>query len=140
MDKLANTGEAVIIDTGEGYDIHPKNKQAVGRRLARWALAKDYGVDIPCQSPRYKSMEKSGNTITLTFDHVGNGWRPFDVRRATWICDRRRRQESSSGPVPRFSKMARSRFSVIRSPILSPFATVGPRTLLSTCSTMPVCR
>ncbi len=82
MDKLANTGEAVIIDTGEGYDIHPKNKQAVGRRLARWALAKNYGVDIPCQSPRYKSMEKSGDTITLTFDHVGTGWRPFDVREA----------------------------------------------------------
>ena len=58
----------------------PKDKQTVGRRLARWALAKDYGVDIPCQSPRYKSMEKSGNKITLTFDHVGNGWRPFDVR------------------------------------------------------------
>lgn len=82
MDKLANTGEAVIIDTGEGYDIHPKDKQAVGRRLARWALAKNYGVDIPCQSPRYKSMEKSGNTITLSFDHVGTGWRPFDVREA----------------------------------------------------------
>ena len=80
MDKLANTGEAVIIDIGEGYDIHPKNKQAVGRRLARWALAKDYGIDVPCQSPRYKSMDKSGNKITLTFDHVGTGWRPFDVR------------------------------------------------------------
>jgi sialate O-acetylesterase len=80
LHKLVNTGEAVIIDTGEGYDIHPKNKQTVGRRLARWALAKDYGFDIPCQSPRYKSMEKSGNTITLTFDHVGAGWRPFDVR------------------------------------------------------------
>ena len=82
MDKLANTGEAVIIDTGEGYDIHPKNKQTVGRRLARWALAKNYEVDIPCQSPRYKSMERSGNKITLTFDHVGAGWRPFDVREA----------------------------------------------------------
>jgi sialate O-acetylesterase len=82
MDKLANTGEAVIIDTGEGYDIHPKDKQTVGRRLARWALAKNYGVDMTCQSPRYKSMEKSGNKVTLTFDHVGAGWRPFDVREA----------------------------------------------------------
>ncbi len=82
MDKLANTGEAVIIDTGEGYDIHPKNKQTVGRRLARWALAKDYGIDIACQSPRYKSMETSGNKITLTFGDIGNGWRPFDVREA----------------------------------------------------------
>ena len=82
MDKLDNTGEAVIIDTGEGYDIHPKDKQTVGRRLARWALANQYGVNIPCQSPRYRSMEVSGNSITLTFDHVHNGWRPFDVREA----------------------------------------------------------
>jgi sialate O-acetylesterase len=80
MDKLANTGEAVIIDTGEGYDIHPKNKQTVGRRLARWALAKDYGIDIAHQSPRFKSMEKSSGAITLTFAHVAGGWRPFDVR------------------------------------------------------------
>jgi len=56
MDRLENTGEAVIIDTGEECDIHPKGKQTVGRRLARWALAKQYGFDIPCQSPRYKSM------------------------------------------------------------------------------------
>ena len=80
MDKLANTGEAVIIDTGEASDIHPKDKHTVGRRLARWALARDYGVDIPCQSPRYRAMELSGNSITLTFDHVGTGLRTFDVR------------------------------------------------------------
>lgn len=80
MDKLANTGEAVIIDAGESYDIHPKNKQDVGKRLARWALAKQYGVDIAAQSPRFKSMEVAGNTANLTFDHVGSGWRPFDVR------------------------------------------------------------
>ena len=45
MDKLPNTGQAVIIDIGEGKDIHPKNKQDVAKRLARWALAKDYGID-----------------------------------------------------------------------------------------------
>ncbi|MFM7842675.1 MAG: sialate O-acetylesterase [Planctomycetota bacterium] len=79
MDRLPNTGEAVIIDIGEGKDIHPKNKVDVGRRLARWALAKQYGVNIPYQSPRYKSAEVSGNKMVLTFDHVGGGWRPFDV-------------------------------------------------------------
>jgi sialate O-acetylesterase len=80
MDKLPNTGEAVIIDIGEGKDIHPRNKVDVGRRLARWALANQYGYDVPYQSPRYASMEKDGNKIILSFDHVAGGWRPFDVR------------------------------------------------------------
>lgn len=79
MTRLPNTGEAVIIDIGEGKDIHPMNKVDVGRRLARWALAKDYGVKISYHSPQYKSMEKQGNKIVLTFDHVDGGWRPFDV-------------------------------------------------------------
>ena len=79
MGRLPHTGEAVIIDIGEGKDIHPKNKQDVAKRLARWALAKDYGVAVPCQSPTYKSMEKQGNKIVLTFDHVDGGFRPFDV-------------------------------------------------------------
>ncbi len=78
--KLPNTGQAVIIDIGEGYDIHPKNKLEVGRRLARLALANDYGVEIASRSPQYKSMEKEGNKVTLSFEHVDGGWRPFDVR------------------------------------------------------------
>jgi sialate O-acetylesterase len=77
--RLPHTGEAVIIDIGEGKDIHPRNKQDVAKRLARWALAKDYGVEVPSQSPTYKSMEKQGNKIVLTFDHVDGGFRPFDV-------------------------------------------------------------
>jgi sialate O-acetylesterase len=79
MDKLPNSGQVVIVDIGEGKDIHPKNKVDVGRRLARWALAKQYGIAIDYQSPRYESMEKANNTITLKFASVGKGWRPFDV-------------------------------------------------------------
>jgi len=79
MDRLPNTGEAVIIDIGEGRDIHPRNKVDVGRRLARWALAQDYGVNIAHQSPRYVSMEKQEGKIVLSFAHVVGGWRPFDV-------------------------------------------------------------
>ena len=82
MDALPATGEAVIIDIGEGKDIHPKNKQDVAKRLARWALAETYAVGgIPCHSPRYASMEKDGSKIILSFDHVDGGWRPFDVPR-----------------------------------------------------------
>jgi sialate O-acetylesterase len=83
MKALPNTGEAVIIDLGEGKDIHPMNKQDVAKRLARWALAETYKVPaITCRSPLYKSMEKDGGKIVLSFDHVsgeGRGWRPFDV-------------------------------------------------------------
>lgn len=83
MATLPNTGEAVITDLGEAHDIHPKNKQGVGKRLARWALAKDYGKDITYKSPQYKSMEKQGNKIVLTFDIGENGGGSldtFDVR------------------------------------------------------------
>jgi sialate O-acetylesterase len=80
MSMLPNTGEAVIIDIGEGKDIHPKNKVDVGRRLARWALANQYNVAVPFHSPQYKNMEKQDGKIVLTFDHVDGGWRPFDVQ------------------------------------------------------------
>jgi len=79
MDRLPNTGQAVIIDIGEGKDIHPMNKVDVGRRLARWALAKQYNIAIEFQSPRYASMQDDGDGILLTFNHIPNGWRPFDV-------------------------------------------------------------
>jgi sialate O-acetylesterase len=80
MSALPNTGEAVIIDLGEGQDIHPRNKQDVAKRLSRWALARDYGVSIPHRSPIYRSMEKQGNRIVVTLDHVGGGLRTFDTR------------------------------------------------------------
>jgi sialate O-acetylesterase len=80
MSKLPKTGEAVIIDAGEGQDIHPRNKQDVANRLARWALALDYGVPaVAYQSPTYKSMQKQDKKIVVTFDHVGGGLKPFDV-------------------------------------------------------------
>jgi sialate O-acetylesterase len=79
MSALPHTGEAVIIDLGEGKDIHPRNKQGVAMRLARWALARDYGVDVPYHSPIYQSMERQNNKIVLTFDYVGRGLRTFDV-------------------------------------------------------------
>jgi sialate O-acetylesterase len=83
MKALPNTGEAVIIDIGEGKDIHPKNKQDVAKRLARWALAETYKIPgIAARSPLYKGMEKQGSKIVLSFDNVGTkaaDWRPFDV-------------------------------------------------------------
>ncbi len=79
MSALPHTGQAVIIDLGEGKDIHPRNKVDVGMRLARWALANEYGLKIPFRSPQFKSIEVTGNKAVLTFDFIDKGWRPFDV-------------------------------------------------------------
>jgi len=70
---LPNTGMAVIIDIGEANNIHPKNKQDVGKRLALWAQANTYGKDVVYSGPLYTSMERKGNKIVLHFDHVGGG-------------------------------------------------------------------
>lgn len=70
---IPNTGMAVTIDIGHPTDIHPKNKQDVGGRLAQWALAKEYGKDIVPSGPLYKSMAVEGSAIRITFDHVGQG-------------------------------------------------------------------
>ncbi|MDZ4851541.1 MAG: sialate O-acetylesterase [Pirellulaceae bacterium] len=79
MKTLPKTGQAVIIDIGEGKDIHPRNKVDVGRRLARWALANEYGVEIAFRSPEFKSMAVLEGKATLQFDYLGSGWRPFDT-------------------------------------------------------------
>ena len=80
LSKLPNTGQAVITDLGESHDIHPRNKLGVARRLARWALAKDYGFDIVYRSPQYKSHEVKGSKVVVTIDHIGSGLDTFDVR------------------------------------------------------------
>jgi sialate O-acetylesterase len=80
QDRLPKTGQAVIIDIGEASDIHPHNKLEVGRRLARWALARDYGKNFPYQSPRYDSMEKHGKKILVKFKNVGGGIRTLDAK------------------------------------------------------------
>lgn len=79
MDKLPNTGQAVIIDIGEGQDIHPRNKQDVAKRLARWALARDYGVKVSYQSPTYQSLKIKDGKAVVTFQHVAGGLKAFDV-------------------------------------------------------------
>ncbi len=67
------TGMAVINDIGEANDIHPRNKQDVGKRLALWALANTYGKDLVYSGPLYKSMTRQGDKIRVCFDHTGGG-------------------------------------------------------------------
>ena len=55
-------------------DIHPRNKQEVGRRLALIALAKDYGKkDLVYSGPVYRSLVKEGNKLVISFDAIGGG-------------------------------------------------------------------
>ncbi|WP_215224084.1 sialate O-acetylesterase [Echinicola shivajiensis] len=72
MDVLDHTGMVVTNDIGNLKNIHPGNKQEVGRRLALWALAKTYGVsDIDPSGPTFKSMEIRKNKALVTFEHTG---------------------------------------------------------------------
>ncbi len=83
---LPNTGMAVITDIGDPRDVHPRNKQDVGRRLALWALAKTYGRDdVTYSGPLYKSMAVEGNTIRLAFDYIGSGLTSRDDEPLTWF-------------------------------------------------------
>ena len=68
--KIPNTGMAVIHDIGNTRNIHPGNKSEVGRRLALWALAKDYGkTDLVYSGPLFKDYKASAGKITIKFDH-----------------------------------------------------------------------
>ncbi len=72
--EVPHTGMAVTTDIGHLKDIHPKNKQEVGRRLALWALAKTYSKrGIVFSGPLYDDMKVRGSKIELSFDHVGGG-------------------------------------------------------------------
>ena len=66
-------GMAVIMDIGEEKDIHPPNKQDVGKRLALLALDKDYEYDIISSGPLYKSHEIFKNYIDIDFENKGSG-------------------------------------------------------------------
>ncbi len=72
--EIPKTGLVVTLDIGNPKDIHPKNKYDVGKRLARWALNRDYGrKDVLVSGPLYKSQKIDGGRIILNFDYVGSG-------------------------------------------------------------------
>ena len=72
--KIPRTGMAVVIDIGDAADIHPKNKEDVGDRLAFWALRNDYGqTNRVCSGPLYKAMTIEGDKIRVSFDYADHG-------------------------------------------------------------------
>jgi sialate O-acetylesterase len=86
---VPHTAMAVTTDTlgeKEITDIHPKNKQEVGKRLALCALAKTYGKsDLVYSGPLYKSMKVEGSKVRIAFDHTGSGLVSRDGKPLTWF-------------------------------------------------------
>ncbi|MGA2983533.1 MAG: sialate O-acetylesterase [Terriglobia bacterium] len=70
---LPKTGMAVAIDVGESFDIHPKNKQEVGRRLALAAEGVAYGRKVEYVGPTFKSLRAVNGSLHLQFTHLAGG-------------------------------------------------------------------
>ncbi|MFY8228822.1 MAG: sialate O-acetylesterase, partial [Opitutales bacterium] len=72
--ELPKTGMAITIDIGDAKDIHPKNKQGVGKRLSFWALGTVYGKNVAAISgPLPAGSSISGDAITVSFKHANGG-------------------------------------------------------------------
>jgi sialate O-acetylesterase len=71
--SLPNTGMAVTTDIGNPKDIHPRNKQDVGLRLALLALDKTYKKALVSTGPMFESMKIEGNKLFLSFSNTGTG-------------------------------------------------------------------
>jgi sialate O-acetylesterase len=84
--EIPNTGMVVTSDIGDYKDIHPKNKQEVGRRLALLALKNVYGQsDIVCSGPTFKAMALEGDKIRIRFDNIGSGLASRDGKPLNWF-------------------------------------------------------
>ena len=73
LESTSKTGMAILMDIGEKEDIHPHNKQDVGKRLALLALDNDYNFDIVSSGPLYKSHKSYNNYIDVDFENKGSG-------------------------------------------------------------------
>jgi sialate O-acetylesterase len=80
--KIPATGMAVIIDIGEADNIHPRNKQDVGKRLALLALAKAYGEKVEYSGPIFDHFAVEGDKIRLYFTHAEGLKTPGDAKLA----------------------------------------------------------
>lgn len=86
QDAIPGAGMIVINDIGNVSDIHPRNKQDVGRRLAAWALAKTYGrAGVAYSGPVFKAMHVEGDKIRVSFDHAERGLASRDGKPLSWF-------------------------------------------------------
>ena len=74
MLSVENTGMAVTLDIGSTITNHPPEKLLIGKRLAYWALAKNYGFNsLPYSGPVYESMKVKNNKVYVNFKFAKNG-------------------------------------------------------------------
>ncbi len=74
MLSVENTGMAVTLDIGSTITNHPPEKLLIGKRLAYWALAKNYGFNgLPHSGPVYESMKVKNNKVYVNFKFAKNG-------------------------------------------------------------------
>ena len=84
--EIPNAGMAVITDIGDLKDIHPANKQEVGRRLAVLALAKTYGrANVVWSGPTFESLSAEGNKLRVKFSDVAGGLSSRDGKPLSWF-------------------------------------------------------
>ena len=78
--SVRNTGMAITVDIGEARDIHPKNKQDVGKRLALWALGTTYKKKVVYSGPIPKAVEfdKKSDKVRVIYAHIGSGLKTSD--------------------------------------------------------------
>ncbi|KAF0174225.1 MAG: sialate O-acetylesterase [Limisphaerales bacterium] len=83
---IPNTGMAVTTDIATVSNIHPPDKQEVGRRLALWALAKTYGKPVKSYaSPLYDSLKIDGGKARVSFQHADGGLKSLNGQPLTWF-------------------------------------------------------
>ena len=70
---VPNTGMAITIDIGDLDNIHPTNKQDVGRRLAMWALGTAYGKKVATSGPLPTGYKADATQVTISFSHTDGG-------------------------------------------------------------------
>jgi sialate O-acetylesterase len=90
LHRSQNTAMACAIDIGEGNDIHPKNKQEVGKRLYLAARAKAYNENLIYSGPQLKSVKKEGNNLRISFDFAQNGLKTTNNQavKGFAVCDK----------------------------------------------------
>ena len=114
--QVPNTGMAITLDIGDPADIHPKNKQDVGKRLAMWALGTVYEKPVTTSGPIASGHERRGTSIAIKFRHTDGGLRgKGETLTGFEISD-------SGGFKPAHAKIVGNEVLVDRSDITEPIA------------------